>query len=67
MIVDHYIDMEDDSGHLWIRAWRCIACGDVVDSQIRRRRMLLRSALAHVKRVVTGQPADEAEVVALGV
>jgi hypothetical protein len=48
MVVDHYIDMEDDSGHLWLRAWRCITCGDVVDSQIRQRRLLLRSRLGKV-------------------
>jgi hypothetical protein len=41
MIVDHFIDMEE-SGSLWIRAWRCVSCGDVVDNKIRHRRMLLQ-------------------------
>jgi hypothetical protein len=33
LVQDHYIDMED-SGGLWIKAWRCICCGNVVDYQI---------------------------------
>ena len=43
MVVDHYIDLQDDSGNLWMRAWRCISCGDVLDAQIRSRRLLLKS------------------------
>jgi hypothetical protein len=43
MVVDHFIDMEY-SGGLWLRAWRCVSCGDVLDSQIRSRRLLLKAA-----------------------
>jgi hypothetical protein len=30
MVVDYYIDMEDDQGTHWLRAWRCMACGEVI-------------------------------------
>jgi hypothetical protein len=33
MVMDHYIDME--GGELWLNAWRCMCCGNVVDNQIK--------------------------------
>jgi len=51
MVVDHYIDMQDDSGQLWLRAWRCIICGEVLDPRICRHRLIqgsLRDRMAGV-------------------
>jgi hypothetical protein len=31
MVVDAFIDMDDDGGHLWMGAARCVNCGNVVD------------------------------------
>ena len=39
MVVDHFIDLHDDTSHLWLRAWRCVNCGDVVDPAIRHNQM----------------------------
>ena len=50
MVVDHYIDMQDDSGNLWMRAWRCVSCGDVLDAQIRSRRLLLSTRETELSR-----------------
>jgi hypothetical protein len=50
MVVDHFIDMEY-SGGLWLRAWRCVSCGDVLDSQIRSRRLLLKAAETEREKV----------------
>lgn len=36
MVVDQYIDIEE-TGALWMCAWRCVACDDVVDPEIMRR------------------------------
>ena len=33
MVTDHYIDME--GAGLWLKAWRCMCCGNVVDNQIK--------------------------------
>ena len=33
MMMDHYIDME--GGGPWLKAWRCMCCGNVVDNQIK--------------------------------
>lgn len=40
MVVDHFIDMQDDAGKLWLRAWRCVMCGEVVDPLIQRHRII---------------------------
>jgi hypothetical protein len=32
MVTDLYIDME--GGGPWLKAWRCMCCGNVVDHQI---------------------------------
>ncbi len=39
MVVDYLMDMEDDSGPLWLRAWRCVNCGAVEESVITRHRL----------------------------
>ncbi len=40
MVEDHLLDMEESYGCPWIRGWRCVCCGDIVDPLIRRRRIL---------------------------
>jgi len=27
MAVDHFLDVHDSRGHLWISVWRCLTCG----------------------------------------
>jgi hypothetical protein len=31
MLVDHFLDLEDAHGHLWLRAWRCLNCGEAME------------------------------------
>ena len=38
MIVDAFIDMDDDCGQLWLGAARCVNCGEVVNLGIARNR-----------------------------
>ena len=59
MVVDHYIDMEDDSGHLWLRAWRCITCGEVLDSKIYRHRLIQSSIRDRVTKVIAQKKAKK--------
>lgn len=35
MVVDHFVDLADDQGGLWLRAWRCVNCGDVIEPSLR--------------------------------
>lgn len=39
MVKDRYLDMEE-SGQLWLIAWRCANCGNVVDHKIQAHRNL---------------------------
>lgn len=59
MVVDHYIDMEDDSGHLWLRAWRCLTCGEVVDPRIYKHRLIQTSLRNRVSTVMAEKRAKK--------
>lgn len=66
MAVDHFIDMEDDGGHLWLRGWRCINCGAIVSPETDHPRPAgsLRDRLANAfTKRRAGKPR---EVVCLG-
>ncbi|TAJ28352.1 MAG: hypothetical protein EPO64_04795 [Nitrospirae bacterium] len=65
MVVDHFIDMEDDSGHLWMRGWRCVTCGDVVDPKIHRHRLIQSSLRDRIAQVMARKPKKVREVVRL--
>jgi hypothetical protein len=34
MVVEHYMDLQDDTGQIDIRASRCTSCGEVIDQVI---------------------------------
>ena len=38
MIEDYLLDMEDASGPMWLKAWRCMNCGNVSDSVLEHNR-----------------------------
>ena len=41
MIVDHFVDIAT-SGEIWMRGWRCLMCGEVIDPLIEYHRQLQR-------------------------
>ena len=38
MVVEYYIDLQDDTGQIGLTAWRCMSCGEVIDPTILRNR-----------------------------
>jgi len=64
--VDHFIDMADDGGHLWLCAWRCVNCGDVVEPGILRNRLAQKSFLARFAGR-WGRTRRKPETIAIGV
>ena len=38
MVVEYYIDLQDDTGQIGITALRCTSCGEVIDPTILRNR-----------------------------
>jgi hypothetical protein len=67
MVVDHFLDMEDAGGHLWLRAWRCVNCGRVVEPGIFKRRQTHGSILARLHARLSKRPVRYPDAVPLGV
>jgi hypothetical protein len=40
MILEQFVDLNDDTGHFNFRGWRCLICGHVYDSVISANRKL---------------------------
>lgn len=34
MVRDHLFDVENPTPELWVRAWRCINCGEILEGMI---------------------------------
>lgn len=43
MVVDHLMDMKESNRSVWLPVWRCMNCGEVVDSYIAARRASIRA------------------------
>jgi len=39
MTITHFYDLLDDTGRLGFDAWRCIGCGEVLDSVVYKNRL----------------------------
>jgi hypothetical protein len=66
MVVDHFLDMADDHGQLWLRAWRCVNCGSVIEPGMFRRRRTHRGLLTRLEKRLLKR-ATLHEVVPIGV
>ena len=55
MVLDRFLDVYGDAGHLWCRGWRCLSCGEIVDPVIlvNRQRPLPRVRAIRLHRLVT--------------
>lgn len=40
MVTDHLIDIRESAIPMWMKGWRCVTCGNIVDSLILRHRMI---------------------------
>lgn len=58
MVTDHLIDMQESFGPMWMKGWRCVACGNVVDTLIQKNRMVQRSR-RHPVAVAPAQPPSD--------
>lgn len=67
MLVDHFLDLEDARGHMWLRAWRCVNCGTVVEPGIAERRAVHQTLVARLRKRWAKQPPVQPEIVPIGV
>lgn len=56
MVVDHLIDIRESSIPMWMRGWRCVACGNIVDPLILRHRMIQESGATRLLHAHTSEP-----------
>ncbi len=40
MVTDNLIDMLESSIPMWMKGWRCVSCGNIVDPLIQKHRMI---------------------------
>ena len=67
MVVDYYIDLLNGGEDFWLRAWRCVNCGEVVEPGITRHRLGRRSRLSSLAKRWPKTARREYEVIALGI
>lgn len=67
MVVDHFTDMQLSSGPLWLRAWRCVSCGEILEPGIVRHRLAQGSRMAKLFERLANRPRAKSDVVPLGV
>ncbi len=62
MVVEHYIDLQDDTGQIGLTAWRCMSCGEVIDPVIlRNRERPAPNLLYGTKQRKYAQPVDHGD------
>jgi hypothetical protein len=54
---DDLIDMQESSIPMWMRGWRCVSCGNIVDPLIQRHRMIQASGATRLLKVGPSSPA----------
>lgn len=62
MVTDNFIDLQE-TGHLWMTAWRCMNCGYVVDQVAEQNRKLQAAARTDLTAVNTQPDVLAAPVV----
>lgn len=67
MVVDHFTDMGSSGGPLWLRAFRCVNCGEVVEPGITSHRLVQRSRLTRFVERLKKRPSTISDAVPLGV
>lgn len=56
MVSDHMIDIRESSIPMWMRGWRCVACGNIVDPLILRHRMIQGAGATRLLSTRTSEP-----------
>lgn len=56
MVIDDLIDMRESYHPTWMRGWRCVVCGNVVDPLILRHRMIQEAGALGFLKIEPPQP-----------
>ncbi|MEX5214391.1 MAG: hypothetical protein NW703_09545 [Nitrospiraceae bacterium] len=63
MIEDHLLDIRESLGPMWIKTWRCVSCGNIVDPLILKHRTAQASHVSRLVFVDVPEQQPEVEVV----
>lgn len=63
MVVEYYMDLQDDTGQIGVKALRCTGCGEVVDAVILQNRVRPAPNLLYgTKQRKYAQRVDERDI-----
>ena len=56
MVADNLIDMMESSIPMWMKGWRCVSCGNIVDPLIQKHRMIQQAGASRLLEAKTTVP-----------
>jgi hypothetical protein len=56
MVTDNLIDIKESSIPMWMKGWRCVSCGNIVDPLIQQHRMTQQAGASRLLRIETVVP-----------
>lgn len=56
MVTDSLIDLRESSIPMWMKGWRCVSCGNIVDPLIQKHRMIQQSGATQLIERKTAVP-----------
>ena len=56
MVSDNLIDLQESSIPMWMKGWRCVSCGNIVDPLILKHRMVQQAGALRLLRTGTVVP-----------
>lgn len=56
MVADNLIDIRESSIPMWMKGWRCVSCGNIVDPLIQKHRMIQESGATQLLEQKTAVP-----------
>jgi hypothetical protein len=56
MVADNLIDIRESSIPMWMKGWRCVSCGNIVDPLIQKHRMIQQSGATQLIEGKTAVP-----------
>ena len=56
MVSDNLIDMKESSISMWMKGWRCVSCGNIVDPLILKHRMIQQAGVLRLFGTETAVP-----------
>jgi hypothetical protein len=56
MVADNLIDIRESGIPMWMKGWRCVSCGNIVDPLIQKHRMIQQSRAVQMIERKTAVP-----------